>query len=141
HVYSRSGAVSRVFPPAFSVYIISPRYYALGEKRDHLLYGISTHPSFSGKPHLVIHSGVSENKPMIAAVDHEPFSRSASITLPPRPGSRLATANERLDPVGAFTKVMSFSIETALSDRAREHFEWRHSSGIEVEALGGRHSG
>ncbi|KAI0427852.1 hypothetical protein F5Y09DRAFT_314977 [Xylaria sp. FL1042] len=36
---------------------------------------------------------------------------------------------------------MSFSIETTASGRSREYFEWRHSSGVEVEALGGRHSG
>ncbi|KAK5631311.1 hypothetical protein RRF57_007025 [Xylaria bambusicola] len=36
---------------------------------------------------------------------------------------------------------MSFSIETNASGRARERFEWRHSHGFEVEALGGRHSG
>ncbi|KAI0541710.1 hypothetical protein GGR58DRAFT_455900 [Xylaria digitata] len=36
---------------------------------------------------------------------------------------------------------MGFSIETSASGRSRESFEWRHSSGVEVEALGGRHSG
>jgi hypothetical protein len=50
-------------------------------------------------------------------------------------------ANERLESAGPFTKAMSFSIETGLSGGGREHFEWRHSSGVEVEALRGRHSG
>ncbi|KAI0910997.1 hypothetical protein F4823DRAFT_587699 [Ustulina deusta] len=79
--------------------------------------------------------------PALATVDHEPFSRSASITLPARPGSRFPAAHEPLGCVGALSRVMGFSIETAASGRAREHFEWRHSSGVEVEALGGRHSG
>lgn len=79
--------------------------------------------------------------PPLATIDHQPFSRSASITLPARQGSRFPAAHELLESVGAFSRVMSFSIETTPSGRSREHFEWRHSSGGEVEALGGRHSG
>ncbi|KAI1438684.1 hypothetical protein GGR50DRAFT_375799 [Xylaria sp. CBS 124048] len=140
-VHTRSTPAQQIFPPAFSVYVDSPRHYVLGEKRVKPLYAISTYSTLSATPDLMIHRGAWIDTPVMAAIQYEPLSRSASITLPPRPGSRLAAAHERLDAVGAFTRVMSFSIETSLSSGAREHFEWRHSSGIEVEALGGRHSG
>jgi hypothetical protein len=114
--------------------------------------------------YLPIFANNQELAPRIAAIDHESFSRSAMIALPPRRGSRFVVANERLESAGAFTKVMNFSIETmappsrtsssnstsspSYSSCAtlirmprREHFEWRHSSSAEIEALGGRHSG
>ncbi|KAI1822371.1 hypothetical protein F4861DRAFT_393220 [Xylaria intraflava] len=140
-VSSQGVSAGRMFPLAFSVYCETPRRYLLGESHDSPIYAISTNPPFSMKPDLLIHHGISTDMPAMAAVHQEPFSRSATIILPRRPGSRLSAASERLDSIGAFTKVMSFSIETSQPGGAREHFEWRHSSGIEVEALGGRHSG
>ncbi|KAI0418737.1 hypothetical protein F5X98DRAFT_362962 [Xylaria grammica] len=138
-VYSRGGAP--MFPRTFAVYTQSPRHYVLGESQSAPRYAVSTHSSLSSRPDVVIHSGVSQDTPPLATVDHEPFSRSASITLPARAGSRFPVAHEPLASVGPFTRLMSFSIETTPSGRGREHFEWRHSSGGEVEALGGRHSG
>ncbi|TGJ87314.1 hypothetical protein E0Z10_g1425 [Xylaria hypoxylon] len=135
------GSIGPIFPQAFSVYSQVPRLYIIGESQNFPLYAVSIHSSLSPRPDVVIHNGLSQNMPSLATVDHEPFSRSASITLPARPDSRFPVAREPLESVGAFTRIMSFSIETTLSGRSREHFEWRHSSGVEVEALGGRHSG
>ncbi|KAI1297356.1 hypothetical protein F5Y03DRAFT_369674 [Xylaria venustula] len=76
----------------------------------------------------------------LATIVHEPFSRSASITLPARPGSRHPATRELLESVGAFTRILRFGIETTAGRGRgrREYFEWRHSSGAEVEALEGR---
>jgi hypothetical protein len=81
----------------------------------------------------------------MATVGLDTFSHSASITLAPHAGSTFAAAEERLVVAGGgFSTVLGFSIETTTapgSGGVREDFEWRHSSGAEVEALGGRHSG
>ncbi|KAI1740645.1 hypothetical protein F4680DRAFT_418744 [Xylaria scruposa] len=140
-IYSRSGG--HIFPPAFCVYCQSTRHYIIGESHYLPLYAVSTHSSLSSKPDLVLYSGASEDTPPLAFVDHEPFSRSAGITLPARrQGSpSFPASHELLESGGPFTRTLSFDIETAASDGRREHFEWRHSSGVEIEALGGRHSG
>ncbi|KAI1366068.1 hypothetical protein F5Y08DRAFT_337977 [Xylaria arbuscula] len=105
------------------------------------LYAVTTHALYT-QPDMVIHRGITRDSPSLAMVYHQPFSRSASVTLPARPGSRFPVAHELLESIGTvFRPVVSFSIETTSSGRSREHFEWRHSSGVEVEALGGRHSG
>lgn len=79
---------------------------------------------------------------------HDPLDRSASIALPARETSALPSVLEPLESRSAFPRVLSFSIETSAPAFAsgsgsgrREVFEWRRSSGGEVEALGGRHSG
>ncbi|KAI0556140.1 hypothetical protein F4679DRAFT_521228 [Xylaria curta] len=138
-VCSQNGA--HVFPPAFCVYCQSTRHYIIGESHYLPLYAVSTHSSLSSKPDLVIYGGACEDAPPLAFVDHEPFSRSAGITLPARQGSPFPASHELLESGGPFTRTLSFNIKTAASDRRREHFEWRHSSGVEIEALGGRHSG
>ncbi|KAF2970467.1 hypothetical protein GQX73_g3165 [Xylaria multiplex] len=140
-LYFRRRSAATLFPPAFSLYIIGPRQYMIGESQLSPLYAVSTHSSLSPKPDVVIHNDISQDCPPLATIEHEPFSRSASITLPARAGARVPVASEPLESAGAFARIMSFSIETGASGRSRESFEWRHSSGVEVEALGGRHSG
>ncbi|KAH8157348.1 hypothetical protein CIB48_g10904 [Xylaria polymorpha] len=145
-VYGSSGVVAQpIFPAAFGVYCLSARHYVIGETRHRPLYAVSTHSALSSKPDLIIYNGASEDTPPLAFIDHEPFSRSAGITLPARQGSRFPASHAVLESVGPFTRVMSFDIETtaaSASGGVLEHFEWRHSSGIEVSALGeGRHSG
>ncbi|KAI1275818.1 hypothetical protein F5Y07DRAFT_400132 [Xylaria sp. FL0933] len=100
-----------MFPQVFSLYCQSPRHYFIGVNQNTPLYAVSTYSTLSMRPDVVLHNGASQD------------------------------AHEVLGSVGAFTRIMSFSIETTASGRSREYFEWRHSSGIEVEALGGRHSG
>ncbi|TRX92764.1 hypothetical protein FHL15_006438 [Xylaria flabelliformis] len=135
---SSSSVATHIFPPAFCVYCQSTRHYILGESRYLPLYAVSTHSSLSSKPDLVIYNGASEDAPPLAFVDHEPFSRSAGITLPARQGSHFPASHELLESGGPFTRTLSFDMRTAASDGRREHFEWRHSSGVEIEALGGR---
>ncbi|RYC64447.1 hypothetical protein CHU98_g1738 [Xylaria longipes] len=140
-VYGSSSSVApHIFPPAFCLYCLSTRHYVIGQSQYLPLYAVSTHATLSSKPDLVIYNGASEDTPPLAFVDHEAFSRSAGITLPARQDSRFPASHELLESGGPFTRIMSFNIETAVSDGRREHFEWRHSSGVEVEALGGRHS-
>ncbi|KAI0860456.1 hypothetical protein F4860DRAFT_479327 [Xylaria cubensis] len=146
--YPRSSSIgvatTHIFPPAFCVYCHSTRHYIIGESQYLPLYAVSTHSSLSSKPDLVIYNGTSEDTLPLAFVDHEPFSRSAGITLPARQGSHFPASHELLESGGPFTRTLSFDMRTtaAMSDGRREHFEWRHSSGVEIEALGGRqHSG
>ncbi|KAI1167334.1 hypothetical protein F5B18DRAFT_486568 [Nemania serpens] len=151
---SRSeGGVAPLFPPCFDVYALGPRHLVIvgsggAEHRgtEVPLYAVSTNSSLSLKPDLVVHSGISEDTPPLASIIHEPLSRSASIALPARETSAFPSVLETLESHSAFPRVLSFSIEISASASAsgrprREVFEWRRSSGGEVEALGGRHSG
>ncbi|KAI0401371.1 hypothetical protein F4802DRAFT_618957 [Xylaria palmicola] len=147
---------TRIFPSSFSMYPQGPRRCVLAEDRDRPLYAVTTTSSLASRPGLAVHSDVSEDAPLLAYVDHAPQpSRCASISLPPPPGSRRHATSELLEPIGALARVMAFGIHTlpppppprttdnavGRSSGRRESFEWRHSSGVEVEALGGRHSG
>ncbi|KAI8949493.1 hypothetical protein F4801DRAFT_603185 [Xylaria longipes] len=131
-VYGSSSSVApHIFPPAFCLYCLSTRHYVIGQSQYLPLYAVSTHATLSSKPDLVIYNGASEDTPPLAFVDHEAFSRSAGITLPARQDSRFPASHELLESGSPFTRIMSFDIETAVSDGRREHFEWRHSSGVE----------
>lgn len=96
--------------------------------------------------------------PPLATVIQEPLSRAASITLLGRRGAPFTVTHELLESGGPFTRALNFifkipppsssSSSLLLNEHggtsgggAYERFEWRHSSGVEVEALGGRHSG
>ncbi|KAI0974829.1 hypothetical protein F4678DRAFT_457945 [Xylaria arbuscula] len=142
---SASTSIASMFPQVFSLYSRGSRHYVIGISQDVPLYAVSTHSFLSSRPDVIIHNGVSLDTLPLATIVHEPFSRSASITLPARPGSRHPATRELLESVGAFTRILRFGIETtaaAAGRGRREYFEWRHSSGAEVEALEGRpHSG
>ncbi|KAI0485488.1 hypothetical protein F4859DRAFT_511688 [Xylaria cf. heliscus] len=131
------------FPPVFCLYCLGARHYVIGETRYSPLYAVATHPALSARPDVVMYSGASEDSPPLAFITHEPLSRSAGITLPARAGSRIPASHELLESSSAFPRILSFAIETAtaVSEGRKERFEWRHSSGVEVEALGGRRSG
>ncbi|KAH6657400.1 hypothetical protein BKA67DRAFT_655674 [Truncatella angustata] len=134
--------INRQFPPAFSVYSAGAfvRTYTLGEHQSQPLCAISTHSGWSGQPDVVLHSGPSESSPPLAGVDSGAFTRSASVELPPLPGSGQRAAVEDVEFQGIGHGTHSFSIEVGVTGR-REPFEWRHSHGAEVDALGGYGSG
>lgn len=142
--------INRQFPPAFSLYRESGfgRSYMIGVHQNQPLYAVSIHSGWSGQPDVVLHSGASDRLPPLAGVDANAFGRSATVDLPPLPGSGLAGSQERLEMSGAGFGHASqlFSIEVGTAGGGggggpRERFEWRHSHGAEVDRLGGRGQG
>ncbi|KAF3013933.1 hypothetical protein E8E14_002645 [Neopestalotiopsis sp. 37M] len=134
--------INRQFPGKFSMYSNSGfgKTYYLGEHGNQPLYIVKTHTGFSGQPDVVLHSGPSETSPPLAGVSGNTLSRSATVELPPLPGSGPNAAEEDLDFSGWSFGTYTFSIEVGSTGR-REPFEWRHSHGNEVDSLGGSSSG
>ncbi|KAI1179625.1 hypothetical protein F4777DRAFT_600420 [Nemania sp. FL0916] len=163
-------AATAVFPPAFNVYAQTCNgagrsrrlvIAAAETSESRPLYAVSLHSLLSTKPDLVIHGSAVEGDgaPALASIIHDPLSRSATIILPSSPerGSdvpslSLAPTNphhhELLVSIGTFPRVLFFGVEIpnplSRGGRGRSHreaFEWRRSSGADIEALGTRHSG
>jgi hypothetical protein len=116
------------------------RSFTLGEHQSQPLYTISTHTGWSGQPDVLLHSGPNDSSPPLAGASSNTFSRSSTVELPPLPGSGRASAEETLDFSGFGHGKYSFSVEVGSAGR-REAFEWRHSHGKEVDALGGARTG
>ena len=69
------------------------------------------------------------------------FGSTCTVELPPLPTATSgAVFEERATTSGWYHKKMNFSIEVEATGQ-REAFEWRHSRGSEVAALGASHSG
>ncbi len=142
--------VNRQFPPSFGLYTASAlgRKYVLGEHQSQPLYAVSVHSGLSGQPSTVLHSGPSTDLPPLAAADAAMFGSSCTVDLPPLvvpvPGAGAAASpqttarQERMESSGGFVhRKMSFEIEVGGGGPLRrEAFEWRHSRGPEVAALG-----
>ncbi|KAI0200598.1 hypothetical protein F4808DRAFT_460706 [Astrocystis sublimbata] len=128
---------SRMFPANFSLYRgRDSRHFFIGEVQHVPLFAVSSYSAIMAVPDLVISSGPTEDAAPMAFVESIPFSRSAGITLPTRHGSIFPSALELLESSASpVSRTMSFDIETLSPGGRREHFEWRHSSGPEVEAL------
>ncbi|KAI0171301.1 hypothetical protein BJ166DRAFT_518410 [Pestalotiopsis sp. NC0098] len=134
--------INRQFPGKFSMYSQSGfgRSYYLGEHGNQPIYAVKTHTGFSGEPDVVLHSSANESSPPLAGVSANTLSRSATVELPPLPGSGRHSAEETLDFSGFSYGTYTFTIEVGSTGR-RESFEWRHSHGNEVDSLGGSSSG
>lgn len=134
--------VNRQFPPQFSLYRASTfgKSFSLGEHQNQPLYAVTTHTGWSGQPDVVLHCGPSEASPPLAGVDSGAFTRSATVTLPPLPGSARGSGEEPVGFSGFAHGTHSFSIEIG-HDGHREPFEWRHSHGADVDSIGGSSSG
>lgn len=138
-------SIPRQFPPSFDMYKDgwASKHYFLGQPRSAPLYAVSLHTGWSGKPDIVLHSGPTEDAPPLASSNKNTLSRSADVTLPPLPGSVAKATTERIEVSGGNWgghSVLSFSVEVGDTGR-REDFEWRHSRGDDVAALGGRSDG
>ncbi|OTA91379.1 hypothetical protein M434DRAFT_397217 [Hypoxylon sp. CO27-5] len=138
--------IKRQFPPAFSMYRESSwtqRSYMIGEHQSAPLYAVSLHSGWSGQPDIVLHNGPSDQNPPLAGATRSSFGTSATIALPPVPGSGMQAAEEKMEYSGGFGHTAyTFSIETGVGNAARrEPFEWRHSSGSVIQGLGARGSG
>ncbi|KAJ9149388.1 hypothetical protein NKR23_g4301 [Pleurostoma richardsiae] len=139
---AQKATINRQFPPSFSVYREGgfSRNYSLGEHQGQPLYAVRPHTGWSGQPDLVLHGGPTEDFPPLAVLNHERFSRSFTVTLPPLPGDRLPR-DEFVRFPGLLQSNYTFSVEV---DRPggprgmrRERFEWRRSHGAEVGRLAG----
>ncbi|KAI1257037.1 hypothetical protein MGN70_000075 [Eutypa lata] len=144
HVPNNGGGhLSRQFPPSFGLYVDSvlSRKFVLGEHQSQPLYAVSVHVGWSGQPSTVLHNGPSTKHPPLAAADASTFGSSSTVDLPPLPQQeQQQQQQERLKSAGGlcFNKKMRFAVEVG---GHRETFEWRHSRGPEVAALGGSHAG
>lgn len=131
-------------PPSFEVYVEGwgSKHYFIGQPKSPPIYAVSLHTGWSGKPDIILHSGPTENDLPLATSNKRSFGRSADVTLPPLPGMEGMASGERIEASrsGFGSPVFFFSIEAGATGR-RERFEWRHSRGNEVAALGGRSSG
>ncbi|KAF3760591.1 hypothetical protein M406DRAFT_358241 [Cryphonectria parasitica EP155] len=131
------------FPPHFRIHREGWRrkHCYLSPSNGPILYAVSLHSGWSGKPHLVLHNGPNENCPPLATskIKTSVFNNGdAIVTLLPSPGSTGSAVQEQVEYHGSSFghKTMFFSVEVGATGR-RETFEWRHSSGAEVGALGG----
>ena len=135
--------ISRQFPPSFGLYTdsVMGSRMILGAHQSQPLYAVSLHTGWSGKPSTILHNGRSNKDPPLATADHSMFGSTCTVELPPLPTDTTgAVSEERATTSGWYHKKMNFSIEVE-SMGQREAFEWRHSRGSEVAALGASHSG
>ncbi|KAI1761693.1 hypothetical protein GGR53DRAFT_459519 [Hypoxylon sp. FL1150] len=133
------------FPPAFNLYqesSFSQRRFTLGEHQATPLYAVTVHSGWSGKPKVILHSGPTDTSPPLAAIDNEIFGcGSPPEVMPP---SRNRPFAQRLhDSSGLGFATFTFSCQTAMVTGGQriETYQWRHSRGNEVKALGGHGSG
>ncbi|KAF3070562.1 hypothetical protein GL218_00138 [Daldinia childiae] len=148
--------IPRQFPPAFNMYIESRRHYHIGTHQSTPLYAVTTSPTYSSRPDVILHSGPGDHTPPLAVVARLGRALDLTVTLPAVSGSGAPRAEERVETPGFSMGgggVFSFVIETGVGvgvgvgigvgggTGRREAFEWRRSRGDAVEALGGRASG
>ncbi|CAK7199911.1 hypothetical protein SEUCBS139899_002598 [Sporothrix eucalyptigena] len=137
----------RQFPAAFNLYGDNwSRSYFLGEHQQTPLYAVRMRPVWQmTNPVIALHNGPNpETAPLLAAVDYINLSDHMSITLPP-PLTYRGTGSTavRLDIVMGWSHHYTFTMEVGTDPRhvRREVFEWRHSYGNAVAALGGAREG
>ncbi|KAK7752593.1 hypothetical protein SLS62_005362 [Diatrype stigma] len=142
--------INRQFPPSFGLYVDSKlgRRYMLGEHQAQPLYAVSVHSGWSGQPSTVLHNGPTTEHPPLAGANASALGRSSTVELPPPLGGAAAaqqssSSEERLESAGGpFSPKMRFTLDLdGPSAGRRETFEWRHSRGDEVAALGAAHAG
>ncbi|CAK7566825.1 MAG: hypothetical protein SEPTF4163_004779 [Sporothrix epigloea] len=132
----------RHFPAMFSLYSEPfSRSYFIGEHQQTPLYAVRKRSMWPAGPVIALHNGPDhETDPLLAAVDHIFMSSNMSITLPP-PLSYSGTGSTavRLDSIMSWSSYFTFAMEvgTDLSNVHHEVFEWRHSYGNAIAALGG----
>lgn len=132
------------FPPSFGIYhasgSMSDLIIAQSKDDPHPLYYISTHSGFSSQPSVILHSSPNPNSPPLADADFHSFSSTIDMSLfvAIPPGSRPQTAT--METSGAFSYVRQFRAPIP-STSSVEVFEWKNSSGPEVQALEGRSHG
>ncbi|CAK7262564.1 hypothetical protein SEPCBS57363_000130 [Sporothrix epigloea] len=136
----------RQFPAMFNLYSEPfSRSYFIGEHQQTPLYVVRKRSMWPTGPVIALHNGPNpETAPLLAAVDHIFMSSNMSITLPP-PLSYDGTGSTavRLESITSWSSYFTFTMEvgTDLHNVHREVFEWRHSYGNAIAALGGARRG
>ncbi|KAG0652694.1 hypothetical protein D0Z07_0731 [Hyphodiscus hymeniophilus] len=127
-----------VFPQQFGIYHASgsntDMRISLSQESPTMFY-ISTHGAFSSQPSVILHCGPHERTSPMATAELHSFSGTVDIML----------LNQRLklEREAPFSSVNSFVYPVPQSDgqTLRERFEWKSSSGPEVQSLQGSSRG
>lgn len=137
----------RQFPATFNLYGDNwSRTYFVGEHQQTPLYAVRMRPTWQmTNPVIALHNGPNpDTAPLLAAVDYISMSDHMSVTLPP-PLTYRGTGSTavRLEIVMGWSHHYTFTMEVGTDPRNvhRETFEWRHSYGDAVAALGGTREG
>ncbi|EFX06517.1 hypothetical protein CMQ_6838 [Grosmannia clavigera kw1407] len=135
----------RQFPPTFNLYGGNlTNLYTLGEHQQTPLYAVNIRASWGNPgPTVALHNGPSTRAPLLAGVDFSNVTDQMSATLPPPISYRGGLTAVRLEVVYGWSHTYQFVMEVG-TDRLNIHneaFEWRHSSGSAIAALGGAHDG
>ncbi|XXG97107.1 hypothetical protein Hte_003402 [Hypoxylon texense] len=143
----------RRFPPAFNMYLDSScrekRRFVIGEHKGTPLYAVTTHPPArsSGPPNLVLHNGLQDDSPPLAAVYQNRSSHASTVELPPLDGlplpdnARVSVVKIEENSANFRSTTYTFTVQTGGPGSHLEAFQWRHSSGKEVRALDARGHG
>ncbi len=139
---------SRQFPAAFNLYGDNfSRSYTLGEHQHMPLYAVRFRPSWqSANPVMALHNGPNPaTAPPLATVElMATMSENLLITLPP-PLTYRGTGSTavRLSLVMGWSHFYTFTMEvgTDAGNVRHEEYQWRHSSGTAIAALGGARDG
>jgi hypothetical protein len=99
------------------------------------LFYVSTHSGWSSQPSIVLHSSSSPSAPPLATAQFHGLSSSIDVQVfAPGTGQ-----NFKLENTGTFTR--SYIFPAVLANGEREMFEWKSSSGADVQSLEGRSHG
>ncbi|OAA56168.1 hypothetical protein SPI_07779 [Niveomyces insectorum RCEF 264] len=136
----------RQFPPIFNLYGDRwSRNYMLGEHQDSPLYAVRMQVSWKMQnPVVALHNGPDPNRaPLLAAVHYLPLSDNMSVTLPPPLTYRGGPTAVPLEIEVGWSRLYRFTMEVGTDPQnvRQEHFEWRHSFGNAIAALGGARDG
>ncbi|PVH77605.1 hypothetical protein DL98DRAFT_517315 [Cadophora sp. DSE1049] len=132
------------FPQSFGLYsagsFSGDLYLAQGKDDPNPLYYISTHGGLSSQPSVILHSNRDPNSPPFATADFHSFSSIIDLTLfigiPP--GSTPQTT--AMESTGMMSSSRMFQAPIPSTGQL-ETFEWKGSSGAEVQMLDGRSHG
>jgi hypothetical protein len=99
------------------------------------LFYVSTHSGWGSQPSVVLHSSSSPSAPPLATAQFHGLSSSIDVQLfAPGTGKTF-----KLENTGTFTR--GYIFPAVLANGEREMFEWKSSSGADVQSLEGRSHG
>ncbi|KAG4435586.1 hypothetical protein IFR05_008932 [Cadophora sp. M221] len=132
------------FPPAFGLYsagsFSGDLYIAQGKDDPNPLYYVSTHSGLSSQASVILHSTSHPNSPPHATADFHSFSSTIDLTLfidiPPGSGPQTCA----MESTGVMSSSRMFQAPIPSTGQL-ETFEWKGSSGTEVQMLDGRSHG
>lgn len=129
----------RRFPLAFNIYCKTmSAHLSLGEHQDQPLYTVTRHTGWSGSPPIELRAGPDKESPILATADYHGLGRTMKLVLPPLAGQGPGLTDERMESQrDGFGVRHVFTLEVGPPGGGRrETFEWRHSSGEAIAAVG-----